>query len=364
MSTAPNGRQAKPAPTEATQTPDAGLLDRVVEATHAARYSIEEVRYMAKAAGTSAMFGMNESQAFVLMMIAESRGLHPIEAVQRYHVIHGRPAMKAEAMLAELMARGWEVEWLTEEDDPNEQAAMFRHPRKHPKGQRIGFTAERAKVAELKSDIWKKYPANMLRARAISNACRMLDPGIVIGLYTPEEISDMDDSPRPASVERPAPAPRTEPRVITAPSREYSEPVLPVSDFRRWLDDECTARNDVWKNTCLIDQIEFKPIANPNQVGNHLISAWIAEGALDEAKVLNEKGTRDRHKVAAEIKAAWALDADDVKEEVQAYLKAKLLERAKEAGVELVDEGETVAVVASPAPAEAPADDGWQEGRE
>jgi hypothetical protein len=51
-------------------------------------------------------------------------------------------------------------------------------------------------------DVWKAYPASMMRARVVSMGIRMICPGIVAGLYTPEEVADM----RTIEVEaRPAP---------------------------------------------------------------------------------------------------------------------------------------------------------------
>jgi hypothetical protein len=45
---------------------------------------------------------------------------------------------------------------------------------------------------------WAKFPAEMLRARVISKATRMLDPRITQGRYTPEEVADFSNpSPTP-----------------------------------------------------------------------------------------------------------------------------------------------------------------------
>ena len=126
------------------------------------------------------------------MLLAQSEGIHPIKAVQRYHVIQGRPAMKADAMLADFQQAGGSVEWLTESDDKLKCEALFKHPKHAPAGKTIRFGMDDAKTAGLdKKEIWKQYPSSMMRARVVSIGIRMIMPGIVAGLYTSEEVADM-----------------------------------------------------------------------------------------------------------------------------------------------------------------------------
>ena len=61
-------------------------------------------------------------------------------------------------------------------------------------GPRNRFTAEDAKKAGLlpakPGSGWAKFPAEMLRARCISKAIRMLVRELLQGVYTPEEVAD------------------------------------------------------------------------------------------------------------------------------------------------------------------------------
>src|SRR5215472_649028 len=133
------------------------LNDRIagVPAIQPARaYSLAEVEQMARHAAASRMYGMDQAQAFTLMMLCYSDGLDPIQAVRRYHVIQGRPSMRADAMLAEFQRQGGTVEWIRTDDRGCE--AIFRHPRHAPKGQRVTFTLEDATRAELSGkDNWR-----------------------------------------------------------------------------------------------------------------------------------------------------------------------------------------------------------------
>ena len=67
----------------------------------------------------------------------------------------------------------------------------------------------RAKQAQLANPMWKKYPRQMLRARVISEGVRTAYPGVLGGLYAPEETIDFEPaahvSPRAAVAHTPAP---------------------------------------------------------------------------------------------------------------------------------------------------------------
>jgi hypothetical protein len=154
-------------------------------------FSVPDIQQMAQSVAKSRLFGMDEAQAFTLMLLAQSEGIHPVKAVQRYHIVQGRPAMKADAMLADFQQAGGSVEWLTESDDRLKCEALFKHPKNCPQGQTIRFSLDDAKTAGLdKKDNWKNYPSAMMRARVVSIGIRMIMPGIVAGLYTPEEVGD------------------------------------------------------------------------------------------------------------------------------------------------------------------------------
>ena len=71
-----------------------------------------DIERMALAVSKSQLFGMKTpDQAIALMLVAQSEGLHPARAAMEYHVIQGRPALKADAMLARFQAAGGKVEW-------------------------------------------------------------------------------------------------------------------------------------------------------------------------------------------------------------------------------------------------------------
>ncbi len=215
----------------------------------AVRYAVGEIAEMAKSVSRSRLFGLDESQAFTLMMLAESKGLHPIQAVERYHVIKRRPSMKADAMLAEFQRHGGVVEWITY--DTTKCEAIFEAPNvKTPT--KVSWTIDDARKAGLvdKDGMYVKYPRQMLRARVISEGVRMTMPGIILGIYTPEEVNDFEPPVRrDARVVEDPPASSQPPNNDSGYGRgQYASPeqvdayALSISDFveaknAQWLDE-------------------------------------------------------------------------------------------------------------------------------
>lgn len=150
--------------------------------------TMDALQIMASAVAKSGLFGVKTpDQALALMLVAQAEGLHPATAARDYHIIQGRPAMKADAMLARYLATGGRVEWHEHTD------ALVCATFSHPAGgtAKIDWTMERAKQAGLSGkDNWKAYPRQMLRARVISEGIRMTNPGVAIGVYTVEETQD------------------------------------------------------------------------------------------------------------------------------------------------------------------------------
>lgn len=151
---------------------------------------ISDMERMAQAVSKSGLFGIKQpEQALALMLIAQAEGLHPAAAARDYHLVQGRPALKADAMLARFQAAGGKVNWISYTDD--EVKATFSHPAGG--SVTLAWTIAQAKAAGLTNkDVWRQYPRAMLRARVISEGIRTVYPGVAVGVYTPEEISDFD----------------------------------------------------------------------------------------------------------------------------------------------------------------------------
>ena len=124
--------------------------------------TVDQIQTMANAVVKSQLFGMKTvEQATALMLIAQAEGYHPALAARDYHIIQGRPTLKAETMMARFQQQGGKVEWKTLTDKEV-----------------------------------KNYPRAMLRARVVSEGIRTVFPGVVLGVYTPEEVQDIPNPPQ------------------------------------------------------------------------------------------------------------------------------------------------------------------------
>ena len=155
---------------------------------------LQDIQAMAEVAATSKMFGFKNSQeAMAIMLLCQAEGLHPAIAMRDFHVIQGRPALKADAMLARFQQAGGTVTWKEYTDE--KVTGLFSHPQGG--SLELSWTLAQAKsIGIANKDNWKNYPRAMLRARVISEGIRAVFPGCVVGVYTPEEVADFTPQPK------------------------------------------------------------------------------------------------------------------------------------------------------------------------
>ena len=220
----------------------------------------------------SGLFGVKTpEQAIALMLVAQAEGRNPFEAARDYHIIQGRPALKADAILARFQQAGGSVRWLELSD--NKAVAEFSHPQGGKVT--IDWDIERAKRAGLTSkDSWKNYPRAMLRARVISEGVRTIYPGVCVGTYTVEEEQDMVAS-------------------IPATSQEYT-----------FVDAQQDAPQDTPQAT---------PQAAEQETAQATVQAAPPNDGLDELALKNKAKELIRQKAIIEVtqKQLWAQSGHD-----------------------------------------------------
>ena len=75
--------------------------------------TFDQVTEMAEAVYKSGLFACkSKEQALTLMLLCQAENLHPINAMRQFHIIQGRPAMRADAMLARFQKAGGKVEMI------------------------------------------------------------------------------------------------------------------------------------------------------------------------------------------------------------------------------------------------------------
>jgi hypothetical protein len=153
---------------------------------------IEYARFLATSGLLPPAYRQNPGNILFAYEYGELLGLPPIAAITGIHVIEGKPSVSAGLISAlvrraghRLRVQGDEIQanaWITRADDPS-----FTY--------RSVWTMDRAKTAGLLSKTnWQRYPAAMLKARAISEVARDACQEVLLGIaYTPDELGADDD---------------------------------------------------------------------------------------------------------------------------------------------------------------------------
>jgi hypothetical protein len=163
--------------------------------------TLEEIERAAIYIAKSGLFGVKtQEQAAALMLVAQSEGSHYARAAMAYDVIQGRPALKSSEILSRFQGSGGKIRYKQTTETCCEVEL------EHPQGGSIliKWDMERARKAGLaEKDTWKKYPAALLRARAVAEGVRALYPACLGGFHASEEIQDFEPAAKKAE---PAPA--------------------------------------------------------------------------------------------------------------------------------------------------------------
>jgi hypothetical protein len=154
------------------------------------------VQAMGNLIHTSGMFGVNNpAQGAIIAMDCYTTGMPLLQWPRVFHVVQGKQMMKAETMLARFLEAGGEVKWKDMGEDGKQALAQFKFA---GNSYSIGYTIEDANRsgATASNDNWRKRPGEMLRARLVSKAIRMLNPGVISGMYCPEEFVEDSETNR------------------------------------------------------------------------------------------------------------------------------------------------------------------------
>ena len=150
----------------------------------------------------------NEAQGQVMAMACIAKGCDPLSLAQRYDIIQGKLSMKSDAMLAEFRSLvGGSHKIIERTADVAEVELTL-----DGQSQRFRLTWEEAKEEPFTKGKGGKVKDNystprmrmqMLWARVVSDGVRAMAPEVNTGVYTPEEVSDIEEgvvSPLAANV--------------------------------------------------------------------------------------------------------------------------------------------------------------------
>jgi hypothetical protein len=135
----------------------------------------------------------NMEQALAIIQYGRELGYAPMIALQNISLIKGRPSLAAHLIAARLKAAGIKIkvkEW-------TEKICTLGFNEDFE----FSYTIEEATNAGLHGDNWTKYPKQMLYARAVSMGGRVYAPEVLMGVYSIEEMQDVEEQPARTIIE-------------------------------------------------------------------------------------------------------------------------------------------------------------------
>lgn len=167
------------------------MSTEIVKHQAAPAASLPEKMQYAKALAASGMlpgqYRQQPANLLYALEYAESLGLHPMAAITGIHVIEGKPSASA-ALISALVRRAGHK--LRVKGDDKQAVAQIIRADDPDFVYEVVWTMARAEQAGLaKKQVWKNYPAAMLKARAITEVARDACEEALSGMhYTPEEL--------------------------------------------------------------------------------------------------------------------------------------------------------------------------------
>lgn len=205
--------------------------------------TLDDIMRVAEIIATAKMFGIQKKEeAATLMLICQAEGLNPVAALRRYHLIEGRPSMRADAMQGEFETAGGGIIWHIRTDD-TVAATFFRDKNKIDDAARqraisrfeklwqLSAEADTGKQSKLMLDIaklsydgeetmirtlsdavakgiatkadgqtikanWSTSPKQMLTAGVVRECVRLLNPALIAGIVEETEARQIAEQER------------------------------------------------------------------------------------------------------------------------------------------------------------------------
>jgi len=158
--------------------------------------TMDDAERAAKAMALSGFFPDSKSaaQAVVKIMAGQELGFGAFASMTGVAIIQGKPAIGANLLAAAIKRTGKYNYRVTKHSDKECEITFYEGGQVSGVSSFSWADAEKAGLAG--KDNWKKYPRNMLFARALSNGQRWYAPDVFNGatVYTPDEMgASVDD---------------------------------------------------------------------------------------------------------------------------------------------------------------------------
>jgi len=315
--------------------------------------SLDDTMMLGKLLAQSGYFAdsRDAGQAVVKVLAGAELGFGPIASMTGINIIKGKVTLSANLIAAAIKRSGRYNYRVSEMTDTACKIVFYEGK------EQIGvstFTMDDAKAAGLAGDNWRKFPRNMLFARAISNGAKWYCPDLSGGpLYTPDELGAQVDGETGEVIDAPAP------RIVVERQPEQQNGAQQASTQQAQVGDQhamgfkSAARP--WSADNTIAALRYTAASTKNELpANGQWGALI--GLLDSAPF----DTASRH---ALLKAVFGVDSSKDMTGQQRYALHAWAKPAKADGVWCMDANafaEYQSVVGLDIP-DTNDPDGWQE---
>lgn len=181
----------------------------------------------------------NAAQLIMVMQAGYEAGMQPLESINAFYIVNGKITMYGDAVTAQVIKHGHTVEWGTCDGTEAEVTITRKDNGKSMTGK---FTIEMAIERGLttyndgKPNVfWRKFPANMLKYKALGEIVDFIVPDALHGAPIKEVIeADMDPvtativAPRATPAPLPAATPATRPSLQDALAKPAVPPKKPA----------------------------------------------------------------------------------------------------------------------------------------
>lgn len=161
------------------------------------------IQDIAPVAATAHMFGVTKEQAAIVMLKGHELRLGLAASFEFIHVIDSKPSISPKGCLALIHSSG-ELKVLmindVADDKGNPASCNVYMERTNGFKYTITYSMNDAKRANLvkPGSAWEKYPANMLRWRAVGYCADIVFPDVIGGMLRPEELgAEVDEGGEP-----------------------------------------------------------------------------------------------------------------------------------------------------------------------
>jgi hypothetical protein len=152
-------------------------------------------------AKNGAFDGANANQLYARILIGDALGVDPATACGNITFTRGKPVFSA-AIQAALLARS--SKYAMEVVEVSDERCAQRFLKDGKPLYAVVYTMDEAKRAGLASkDVWRKYPSDLLFARALTRGVKRYCPDLLVGnaAITPEEMGADAHEPIPSTIE-------------------------------------------------------------------------------------------------------------------------------------------------------------------